>query len=752
MPVSIRSRLLLLVLSVLLPAVLAALWVIFQTYHAERAALERNLRDTTRAMTTVIDRELTQRAAIARVLASAQGLQQAPAVGPEALRQFETQARASMDGLAGWVELRSQTQVLVDTRRAAFAPPQPAPAARALAESPAVLPLSAGADGAPATAGVVHPVQDDGRTLLNVAVMLRPGELQAVIDTQRLPPTWVGTVLDDRGMVVARHPGAASFVGRSATADLREHILRQREGAFESVSLDGTAVTGYYSTSPQGWVFIGAMPQSEIAAGVRATAWKVALGSIVLLALAVAGALWVSRRVVAPMQALRQAATRLRAGEPVEAASTGIVEYDQVAAALATASTSIREANAELARQVDAAVRRTREAEQRVSHNQRVEALGRLTGGVAHDFNNLLGVISNSAHLIKRLQVDAPVQAPIDAMLRAVDVGSRLTQQLLRFAGRQPLRPAPVDLARTLPELQELMQTVLGKRVIVTTRVAPGTRVVTIDPSELELALINVGLNARDAMPSGGHLWLGARNAERDEVADLPPGDHVLITITDDGHGIDEALAERVFEPFFTTKPMGKGTGLGLSQVHGFCVQAGGTARLASTPGLGTTVTLVLPARDTPAAAPAGVPAEAAGDTAGLAGKRVLLVEDNEELADVTAALLGTYGSEVRRAASPREALAHLEAGPAFDVVLSDIVMPGDMDGIALARQLRTQRPELPVVLISGYSEALQQAREFTVLRKPTTPQQLVTTLRTALAAPRASGATPVAPTEDRAG
>ncbi|MBL8303929.1 MAG: response regulator, partial [Ideonella sp.] len=283
-------------------------------------------------------------------------------------------------------------------------------------------------------------------------------------------------------------------------------------------------------------------------------------------------------------------------------------------------------------------------------------------------------------------------------------------------------------------------------------RVAPGTRVVTIDPSELELALINVGLNARDAMPSGGHLWLGARNAERDEVADLPPGDHVLITITDDGHGIDEALAERVFEPFFTTKPMGKGTGLGLSQVHGFCVQAGGTARLASTPGLGTTVTLVLPARDTPAAAPAGVPAEAAGDTAGLAGKRVLLVEDNEELADVTAALLGTYGSEVRRAASPREALAHLEAGPAFDVVLSDIVMPGDMDGIALARQLRTQRPELPVVLISGYSEALQQAREFTVLRKPTTPQQLVTTLRTALAAPRASGATPVAPTEDRAG
>lgn len=739
MPVSIRSRLLLLMLAVLLPAVAAAMWVVVQTHRSEQAAIENNLRDTTRAMTMVVDRELNQRATIARVLSFTQALANAPAVSPTDLQTFEAQSRRAMDGLGGWVELRSAEGVLLTTRGpTAPATEAPATAPEALVDTPTVLPLRGGKEGVGLHAAVVHPVLRDGKAVINVVVTLVPEELQRVLDSQQTPAGWLGTVMDDRDVVVARRPGGGQFAGRLATADLRSTLRSSKEAMFESVSLDGDPVTGFYSTSPQGWVFLGAMPRTDLA-GVPPAAWKLGLGALALLLAATAGALWLTQHIVRPMQSLRRAAARLQAGEPVDEAGTGIVEVDHVTSALAEAGVSIRRASAELERQVEAAVRRTREAEQRASHSQRVEALGRLTGGVAHDFNNLLGVISNSAHLMQRLQVGATAQAPIDATLRAVEVGTRLTRQLLRFAGRQPLQPQHIELGQYLPEVQELMQTVLGKRIEVSSRVSPDTRAVTVDPSELELALINVCLNARDAMPSGGHLWLQARNADAEELAALPATQQVLISLTDDGLGIDEALIERVFEPFFTTKPIGQGTGLGLSQVHGFCVQAGGTARLASTPGLGTTVTLVLPAAtagegQAGAPWPPRAPRVTDGDEP-LSGRRVLMVEDNDELAEVTAALLGTYGCEVRRARHPQEALACIETEAGFDIVLSDIVMPGEMDGLALARHLRARLPGLPVVLISGYSEAVLTARDFTVLSKPTTPEALVAALRAALQA-----------------
>jgi signal transduction histidine kinase/ActR/RegA family two-component response regulator len=749
MPVSIRSRLLLLMLSVLVPAVAAALWVIFLTYRSEQAASERSLRETTRAMAMVVDRELHQRATIARVLSITRALDNAPRLSAEDLRTFELQARRAMEGLAGWVELRSAEGLLLSTRRSQGPAPDPAAAgpssnagtaraaAPALVSVPMAEPLLDRGDGAGLHAALLQPVLREDEPVLNVVVTLLPHELQGLLDKQRTPPGWLGTVMDDRSVVVARQPGGSRYTGRLATEDLRTKMREQKEAMFESVSLDGHPTTGYFSTSPQGWVTVGAMPRNSLA-GIPRGAWKLGLGALALLLLAMAGALWVTQHIVAPVQSLRRAAQRLRAGEPVDERSTGITEVDQVNAALAEAGQSIREASAELGRQVAAAVRRTREAEQRASQSQRVEALGRLTGGVAHDFNNLLGVISNSAHLIQRLQPDTAVRAPVEATLRAVEVGSRLTRQLLRFAGRQPLQPQRVALTQYLPEVQDLMQTVLGKRIEVTARVSPDTHAVTVDPSELELALINVCLNARDAMPAGGHLWLQARNAEADERTAPSPAEQVLITLTDDGQGIDEALIERVFEPFFTTKPIGQGTGLGLSQVHGFCVQAGGTARLASTPGLGTTVTLVLPAErsDVLVSKPPWPPLSAqACATDDLAGRRVLLVEDNNELAAVSAALLVTYGCEVRRARDPQEALHLIETEAGFDIVLSDIVMPGEMDGLALARRLHEHLPGLPVVLISGYSAALQATREFTVLAKPATPEQLLNALRTALQA-----------------
>ncbi len=735
MPVSIRSRLLLLVLSVLLPAVAAALWIIAQTYSAERRLLERNLRDTTRALSLVVDRELSQRAAIARVLSLTGALDLAPQIPAEQLALFETQARRAMQGLAGWVELGSAEGELLNTRRPDGATPARTPAhtPAALAESPFIEPLRAGAQGE-WRARIVQPVQREGRTVLNLAVTILPQELQQIVDQQRLPPDWVGAVLDASGTMVAHHPGAAAYAGRPATPDLQARLASHNEALFESTTLAGAPALAYFSTSAQGWTYVTAVPQPQLAQALPRAVWQVSLGALVLLSLAVAGALWVSRSIVGSVVMLKLAASRMQDGKSVARQATGIVECDDVAGALAEAAEAMHHARVDLERQVAAAVARTREAEQRVSQSQRVEALGRFTGGVAHDFNNLLGVISNSAHLIQRQATNPELLLPVAATLRAVEVGSRLTQHLLGFAGRQPGRPQAVHLGHYLPEVQALIKTVLGSRVRVSSTVVPGTRCITVDSSELELALINLALNARDAMPAGGQLWLRAANAEAEDISGLPPGPYVLIAVSDDGSGINDRLAEHVFEPFFTTKPVGQGTGLGLSQVHGFCVQSGGTARLASTPGLGTTVSLLLPASEEPPIDTVLAPPPGDDGPATSAGAHVLLVEDNDELAGVTAALLESHGWRVQRACDPQAALRMLDAEPGFDVVLSDVVMPGGMDGVDLALALRERWPQLPVVLITGYSSALAGARGFVVLHKPCTPEELLGALQQAIA------------------
>ena len=735
MPVTIRSRLLLLVLSVLLPGLLGLVWLIATTFQGERAAYERNLRDTARALSQVVNGELEQRTTLARVLAQSRWLDGGPMVPPEPLRNFEAQARDAMQGRGGWVELRAPDgAVLLDTRQAARTT-TPMRSAFPFVETPQVQPLPRASTAAEARAAVVEPVEREGRVVLNVAVILLPAELQRIVDSQRLPADWFGTVIDSGGTVAARHPNGVEFIGRSATPDLRARLQKSQEGWFDSMSLDGVKTTGYYSTSPQGWTYLTAMPRAQLGGQVPKAVLQIVVGALLLIGLAVGGAVWVSRRIVGPVLALKTAALRMQAGLPVERRSTGIAECDDVASAMAEAAEVIQHGRSDLESQVADAVARTRQAEQRVSQSHRVEALGRLTGGVAHDFNNLLGVISNSAHLIQRHPAAAELQSPVAATLRAVEVGSQLTQHLLRFAGRRPVRPQTLHLGATLPPMHDLLRSALGRRVEITIQVAVDTAPVHVDAGELELAMINLALNARDAMPEGGALRIVARNAdaiESEGLAGAPARPYVLIAVGDEGAGIETEVAARVFEPFFTTKPTGKGSGLGLSQVHGFCTQAGGAARIDSTPGLGTTVSLLLPAhtQDDGAAARELTPSR---EAMSIAGATVLLVDDNLELGAITAALLTSHGATVVQAAHAAEALQVLAQARAFDVVLSDVVMPGDMDGLALARHLRRERPTLPVVLISGFSHAAVPD-EFALLRKPCGEAELLRTLHAAIA------------------
>lgn len=740
---SIRFRLLVLVLSALLPAVLVSIWLVTQTYRGERQLLQSGLRDTARALSWVVDRELTRRADIARVLSTAGLFDAGGSLGEEERSSFIGRAEGALGDLDSWLELRSADTPVLSTRQPpAEKPVTPASPASSvssvstvapLLETATVLPLHDTGDGLGLRAAVVQPVQREGRTLYNLSVLVLPQELQTLIDRQALPSEAVATIIDSNGRVVARHPGGAEYVGRPATPDMIERFSKVDEGLFESVSLNGVPMFGYYATSPQGWVYLTALPSPTLGDTLASPVAKMALAATLLLALAVVAALWVARRIARPVVSLKSQAIRMRNAQIVQPSPAGITEIDEVAQAMAQTAAALRDSRADLERQVSVAVEQTRNAEHRNSQSQRVEALGRLTGGVAHDFNNVLGIISNSAHLMQRRTTLPELQAPLAATLRAVEVGSRLTQHLMRFAGRQPVRASPLDLARYLNESLELLEIVLGKRVELSLRCEPGLPNVTVDVSELELTLINLALNARDAMPDGGKAGLHARVAEAAETAELPPGRYVLLGLTDTGKGIESGVLEHVFEPFFTTKAAGKGTGLGLSQVHGFCQQAGGTVSIASVPGRGTTVALILPATDQSVLAPATE--HPAHDASALDARRVLLVEDNVELGDATAQLLESFGCQVERASSAQQALLRVAEDSAFDIVLSDVAMPGEMDGLAMARLLRSQYPQLAIVLISGYSSALTEARDFAVLSKPCAPADLLVALQSAIEA-----------------
>ena len=374
-------------------------------------------------------------------------------------------------------------------------------------------------------------------------------------------------------------------------------------------------------------------------------------------------------------------------------------------------------------------------------HVQKLEALGRLTGGVAHDFNNLLTIVNNNLHLMRRLDPRMENNQQLAAMGRAVSSGERLTRQLLAFARRQPLQPEVVSVQDRLPALLALIAPTLGARIEASVEVDERTKAVLVDPAELELAIINLAVNAKDAMPEGGRLTLRARNAAPTEIEIA--GEFVVVTVADTGTGIDPELAERIFEPFFTTKPVGQGTGLGLSQVYGMCAQAGGTARVESMPGSGTSVSLYLPATDP---LPAAVAVHDQPDNDKL-DCNILLVEDNQEVAAATEPLLQTVGCTVKWAMNGDAARTMVDAEPGkFDIVLSDMAMPGELDGLGLAEYLRKRYPEIQVVLMTGYTNQLQEAvaRRFNVLAKPCSPDVLMNAMRDAIRRRKASRAAAV--------
>ncbi len=371
-------------------------------------------------------------------------------------------------------------------------------------------------------------------------------------------------------------------------------------------------------------------------------------------------------------------------------------------------------------------------AEGALHQAQQLQAIGQLTGGVAHDFNNLLMIVSGSVQRLRRHVKDEKQVQLLDAITNATDRGESLTRQLLTFSRRQMLQPSVIDLTERLTEIKDMLSRSLRGDIDIRVGVPKRSCNVKVDPSELELALLNLAVNARDAMPSGGTLTITAKpvvlrgKASEEGLS----GEFVAIRVADTGAGIAPDVLPRVFEPFFTTKEVGKGTGLGLSQVYGFAKQSGGTAGITSSR-RGTAVTLFLPQTwELPEAAREQDTAVAAERAAGT----VLLVEDNEEVADVAKAYLEELGYRVKRAVSAQGGLDLLEVEKSVDIVFSDILMPGGMNGLELAATVRKKFPDITVLLTTGYSSSAQDAvrQGFEVLQKPYDLAALERALRTA--------------------
>jgi signal transduction histidine kinase len=430
------------------------------------------------------------------------------------------------------------------------------------------------------------------------------------------------------------------------------------------------------------------------------------------------------------------------------ALSTAVI----LAAVLAVSTRSALQGLLERTAELNQESRLRQEAESTLRQAQKMEAVGQLTGGIAHDFNNLLTVIIGNLDTMRRQLEKAPetgaefvkkLAKPLNSALKGANSAAQLTQRLLAFSRRQALEPARVDLNRLVTDMLEILRRSLGEDINIETVLGAGLWPTFVDPHQVENVLLNLALNAKAAMPKGGHLTIETANTYLDDAyvarfGDLDAGQYVVLCVTDTGAGIRPEVLDRVFEPFFTTKLQGEGSGLGLPMVHGFVKQSGGHIRIYSEEGVGTTVKIYLPRAmgdEKVAAVPAGKPAHPAPTSNAKKDETVLVVEDNDSVRDYAIEVLEQLGYRVLAAGDAKQALRFLSDGEHVDLLFTDVVLPGAITGRVLADQAKDMRPGLRVLYTTGYTRnaIVHQGRldpGVHLLNKPYTQQDLARKVR----------------------
>ncbi|MDB5989368.1 MAG: response regulator [Herbaspirillum sp.] len=716
-----RTWLLYIVLAVLIPAFIVAAVSIVYLYGGEQSAFKKSMQETARAMAFLLDKEMANREAVLHTLAAS------PAFNHDDLQAFEHHARALTNTWDTNIFLTDlDGQQLMNTRLPI--------GATLLPRSGTLMALrkSAGPDATVISDVYMTPVGHTYGVAVQVPIKrngmphyyLSSGslvrQLQSLFSDRKLPAEWVETIIDRQGVVAARSINAEYFVGHPIAADLATRIAAQSEGLYEGNNLQGVPVTAFFSRAPlSGWTFIVSVPQALIrSAAINA----IMLLSAIWLAFATVagiGALYAARRTSQPIEALRRTAAQLGRGEAVSESHSGIAEIDAVADEMRHASARLLRGKADLKEQVADAVSATARSQRALLQTQKLEALGRLTGGIAHDFNNVLQALNTGLHVVRLSVLEGRANSALEACQRAVKRAAELTGQLAVFGRTQDARLEVCALDDQLKAIRPLLDSAIRSDIDLLIKFDNALWPVKIDTLQFELAILNLVINARDAMPNGGQLKITAGNVHingEGERAELSAGDYVKLTISDNGHGMDGEVLNKALEPFFSTKAVGKGSGMGLPQAYGFAKLAGGMLSLDSKPGAGTSVTIYMarsvePLRQTPPAASAHSEAHS--------GAAVLFVEDDALVREVVGPALVHAGFQVATAASGDEAYRILQSGRHFDVVFSDVVMPGTLSGIDLAELIARQFPAMRVILASGYSDRLSASGHVRILPKP---------------------------------
>jgi signal transduction histidine kinase/CheY-like chemotaxis protein len=575
-----------------------------------------------------------------------------------------------------------------------------------------------------------------GAAMVEMLVIARDGQVLLG------PPDLEGTIIADPA-------------GLGPWPDGRRYLVGMAEAA------------GWGALPDPGWRVIARQPADIALVPVRELKQRVAAGATIAALLAAALGWLLARAIAQPGEALAAAARQAGAGAGVFRSDPGAAWYREardvaialrdlvnglrrIAARRAEAEAALRDLNQTLERRIAERTRALEAANLRLAAAERLETIGKLTGGVAHDINNLLQVLESGLALLSSGGSEAKRRDVEATMGKAVARGARLTRQLLAFARQQPLTPQAIDLTCHLIDLGGLLAQSLRTDIGLEIVVAQGTWPVMVDRTQLDVALINLAVNARDAMPTGGTLRIVAENVEVDGPPLSPASDEpaaadeefsgalVRITVSDTGTGMPPEVLARAFEPFYTTKDASRGSGLGLSQVWGFARQSGGTAHMDSVPGVGTHVVLELPralAQVPPCAIAPAHPGEAMPVPPALEGDgrmlSVLLVEDDPDVAELLMEVLESFGHHVRHVPTGAAALEALGDSYRPDVVLTDIMMPGGVSGLALVQELRIRTPGLPVVLATGYSDKAAEVQRagLPVLRKPFRASELAAVL-----------------------
>ncbi|RZJ13261.1 MAG: hybrid sensor histidine kinase/response regulator [Rubrivivax sp.] len=709
----IRARLMIVVFAVWLSAAAGFGLLTWNLYEQKTAALLSQVSNAAEAINTVVERELDQRVVLARALASSKAAREGD------FARFHDEATVATTGTANWALLAAEDTLLVNTRLAADAAPVRRTMPRPLTQAgPAFAFVPKGPVSGKPVLTVLVPVPGVALQKYNVGVAFDPEHLQRLVaDTGHVGAGLSTAIINNEDLIMARSRNPAKWVGQSASPSFKSRRLSGGVGFAESTTLDGVASLTYLTRpNAHGWSVVSALPRSELTAAAWGASAKAVAPAGAFLFVLLGVALYGARVISRAAHVLGEAADDLGNNLVPARHVTGVPEFDAVAMALHDAGVKAHEATATLERRVDAAVREAGDALEKLAHSRKLELVGRLTAGVAHDFNNLLQTITISHQLLQQRIDGATEKRALAGAVRATSKAADLVKQLMLLGRSRKLEPRLVNLADVVLKEHELTSKAVGPQTELSAALDPNLPPIYVDPIQLEMALLNLVFNARDALPSGGHITVRARLATADETRALGNGAFIRLDVADDGIGMSEETRAKALEPFFTTKAPGVGTGMGLAQVHAFASQSGGQISLASEPGRGTCVTLLLPTASE--AIEPQPPSEATEAVDYVLDLRVLFVEDDLLVASVVTTALEGRGCHVQTCKDAAEAVELLSAGASFDVLFTDVVMPGTMNGIELSAWAQAYRPDVAIVVTTGYADNVSDIT-VPVIRKP---------------------------------